>query len=1036
MKTLSHSMGERTAIGILLACIVCVALPPALAADWPQWRYDAGRTAASPEQLPAELHLQWVRSLPAPKPAWPDSPRLLFDASYEPVVQGKTIFVPSMVTDSVTALDTDTGAERWRFFADGPVRFAPVAWQGKVYFVSDDGYLYCLTAADGKLLWRYRGLPPDKTDRKVVGNQRLISLSPARGGPVIADGIVYFAAGIWPATGVFVHALDAETGKAVWSNTDGHNIEKANLDHGVRSTAGLTPQGYLAAIGDKLVIPCGAQLPGFLNRETGALAAAYTTGWGGRVGLAKGSCFVAGTDRYLIHGGDLFDVTRPNDEKFQKSQADFKGLLYPGGFTRLQIDRSCQKALGQHRRPVLASDAMYYDLPGTGIVGVDITAAKIIERAKVEVPQLRRNDEYPDKWVATFPELWRMPSVSKVHIKAGSRLYTGGHGVVEAIDIPQQSDEPKVSWRADIEGTPYRMLAADGKLFVVTLEGRVYAFGAKDPGDVAVYKWPESLSASKTDKWTGAAARLLKETKVSEGYAVVLGAGTGRLAEELVRQSQLHVLVVEPDAQKVATLRTRFHEARIYGTRIAVVPGDPLTYPLPPYLASLVVSEDIAAVAGAFDRAATQKIFQKIFHPLRPYGGTAYLSLPAAELATLADEIPKWNLPEAEVRRLDGALLLTRRGPLPGAADWSHDGANAANTGASGDQFARTPLGLLWFDGPMRWHRKPGSAVVRVAGGRVLVMTNKLNAMDVYTGRPLWEAVFPPSLGTALGGDIAAVEDAIYVACGKTCLALDPATGKELRRIVLPGEIASASQSRLLNLRVSGDRLFGTVGRTVVCMDRRTGESPWSYQANEPRLSIAVGGGKVFCGELVARNRRGETTAKRDTRTLALDAETGELLWQLSSGATVRYSQPHDLLVTTSGVYQAKDGTRVRDSRAAWCIAGDQLISGTPEMIETHSLLTGEQSGAPLTWIRRGCTGVRASLHLVTTRVGGNAAYVDLESRQISRVLGVRPACNNNLLPANGVLNAPNLTGGCTCNYMPTSLGLVPTTVIDRNGGR
>ena len=29
--------------------------------DWPMWRYDAGRRAASPEQLPAEMHLQWVR---------------------------------------------------------------------------------------------------------------------------------------------------------------------------------------------------------------------------------------------------------------------------------------------------------------------------------------------------------------------------------------------------------------------------------------------------------------------------------------------------------------------------------------------------------------------------------------------------------------------------------------------------------------------------------------------------------------------------------------------------------------------------------------------------------------------------------------------------------------------------------------------------------------------------------------------------------------------------------------------------------------
>ena len=32
-----------------------------------------------------------------------------FDAGYEPVVLGKTMFLPSMITESVTALDTATG---------------------------------------------------------------------------------------------------------------------------------------------------------------------------------------------------------------------------------------------------------------------------------------------------------------------------------------------------------------------------------------------------------------------------------------------------------------------------------------------------------------------------------------------------------------------------------------------------------------------------------------------------------------------------------------------------------------------------------------------------------------------------------------------------------------------------------------------------------------------------------------------------------------------------------------------------------------
>ena len=257
------------------------------AADWPQYRHDAGRSAATDAALPAELHLQWTAHLPKPQPAFPSEERLRFDASFDPVVMGDTMFVPSMVTDSVTAVATDTGKVRWRFYANGPIRFAPVAAKGKVYAASDDGHVYCLNAADGALLWKFRAAPDEKKERKLLGNKRLISLWPVRGAPVLADGVLYFASGLWPADGVYVYAIDAESGKPRWANTTSHSIPLANMDHGVAQHAGITPQGYLALVADQLVVPCGAQLPAFLNPKDGKLGE-YNMGWGGRVGLPKG----------------------------------------------------------------------------------------------------------------------------------------------------------------------------------------------------------------------------------------------------------------------------------------------------------------------------------------------------------------------------------------------------------------------------------------------------------------------------------------------------------------------------------------------------------------------------------------------------------------------------------------------------------------------------------------------------------------------------------------------------------------------------
>ena len=93
---------------------------------------------------------------------------------------GGRMFVAFNDSDKVVALDVETGRELWAFYTDGPVRLPPAAWQGRVYFASDDGCLYCVEAASGRLTWRFRGGP---SARKVLGNRRLISAWPARADP-------------------------------------------------------------------------------------------------------------------------------------------------------------------------------------------------------------------------------------------------------------------------------------------------------------------------------------------------------------------------------------------------------------------------------------------------------------------------------------------------------------------------------------------------------------------------------------------------------------------------------------------------------------------------------------------------------------------------------------------------------------------------------------------------------------------------------------------------------------------------------------
>lgn len=80
-----HRVAPRIAERALACMILAGFLPaasPARAGDWPQWRYDAGHTAATSEKLSDAFHVQWVRHLPPQEPAWRDEAILQYDAGY------------------------------------------------------------------------------------------------------------------------------------------------------------------------------------------------------------------------------------------------------------------------------------------------------------------------------------------------------------------------------------------------------------------------------------------------------------------------------------------------------------------------------------------------------------------------------------------------------------------------------------------------------------------------------------------------------------------------------------------------------------------------------------------------------------------------------------------------------------------------------------------------------------------------------------------------------------------------------------------
>ncbi len=792
----------RWAFYISFVCFVfsTIACSIVNAEGWTTYRHDSTRSGVTAEKVATPLSLRWTfKPTHAPKPAWPkpaeELPRTHFDSAYHVTVAKNTVYFGSSVDNKVYALDSKTGKTRWTFFTEGPVRFAPTVWKEFVYVGSDDGYVYCLKAKDGKLIWKYRAGP---SDEKVIGNGRMISLWPVRTSVLVDDGVVYFGAGVFPYEGIYICALNADDGAVIWKDdTIGDRAHELSF-------GGISPQSYLVASENVLYVPSGRAMPAAFNRKTGQFL--YYCSPGSKVGgtwalVAEGE-LIAGVDRSGSPAkvaydektgkrkGDVyawfpgFDLVVTPDVSYAITEDGISAIAraaYPTISEKLDAVRADKQKLAgllSDLRTKLASvdDKMHEAVNKQ----IDETTQRIDELAEEEEESLKAAT---CKWQYLQRNLYSL-------VLAGDVVFAGGEGTVVAVS----TQTGKKLWSDSVDDKVYGLAISNGSLFVSTDQGHIYCFGQEKVSRPKEIKHQIDYSPYPEDKLTSiyqsAAETILQETDIKKGYCLVLDCGDGRLAFELAKRTELKIIGLEDDPKKVEKARETLDTAGLYGSRVVVEQWELSS--LPNYFANIIVSD--ATIVPRKARGWSEEMLRV----LRPCGGVAYIPDISSWMPTPDDGC------STQESSLEHVSAMVTRGKLDGAGSWTHLYGNPQNTACSDDQLVKSPLGVLWFGdpGPEGIVERHGRAASSVSiNGRLFIQGGEIiKAYDAYNGTFLWKREIPGAVRVRVdvdGGNLIATDDGLYIAANDKCYRLEPATGETVRVYEIPpGDVTPISDVR------------------------------------------------------------------------------------------------------------------------------------------------------------------------------------------------------------------------------------------------
>lgn len=301
------------------------------AGDWPVYRCDSARSGIAACKASAILEAKWKA-------------RLSTRGSALTSAAGK-VFVSDIDAHTLHALDGGDGKTVWRFTADGRIDSPPSYYKGMVFFGSRDGWVYCLRADDGELVYRFKDLP----DRLICAFGQFESAWPVSGSVLVLNGRVYFAAGrsSFLDGGMFLYCLDPATGKVLnsravygpFDETTGFPVAakgadaRAGFKNGILLSRGegfhLRQKSFAEDLSDAStaephIIPITGFLDGQPQHRTGWMLASSVKWWQSGV---KDILVSNGTESYEVEGFPVYH----NHSYFDPRRSGYKLIASTSG---------------------------------------------------------------------------------------------------------------------------------------------------------------------------------------------------------------------------------------------------------------------------------------------------------------------------------------------------------------------------------------------------------------------------------------------------------------------------------------------------------------------------------------------------------------------------------------------------------------------------------------------------------------------------------------------------------------------------------